>query len=147
MRESGAFYSNEFNLDLFYKNWIKDKNMYIENFYLQNGAGLSRSSYADAQFFGQLLFFIDRSNFESELKYSLPIAGTDGTLKKIFKDKHYSKATRLKTGRLKDVFSLAGYLKSKSGEEYIIVFSLNGKQYQKSLNFIDEILDFLYKTT
>jgi D-alanyl-D-alanine carboxypeptidase/D-alanyl-D-alanine-endopeptidase (penicillin-binding protein 4) len=147
MRESGTFYANEFNLDLFYKNWIKDKNIYIDNFYLQNGAGLSRSSYADAQFFGQLLFFIDRSNFESELKYSLPIAGTDGTLKKIFKDKHYSKATRLKTGRLKDVFSLAGYLKSKSGEEYIIVFALRGKQYQKSLNFIDEILDFLYKTT
>ena len=51
----------------------------------------------------------------------------------------------LKTGRLKNVFALSGFMKSSKGEEYIVTFVLNGPQYQSFLKFIEQSLDYLYQ--
>jgi len=91
------------------------------------------------------LAFIEESDWKSEIISSLPIAGIDGTLKSMFKEKSFSNATHLKTGRLKNVFALSGFMKSSKGEEYIVTFVLNGPQYQSFLKFIEQSLDYLYQ--
>jgi D-alanyl-D-alanine carboxypeptidase/D-alanyl-D-alanine-endopeptidase (penicillin-binding protein 4) len=57
-----------------------------------------------------------------ELMSSLPISGTDGTLKR-------SAATpgraHLKTGSLRDVAAVAGYVLSNSGKRYVLVAIVN----------------------
>jgi D-alanyl-D-alanine carboxypeptidase/D-alanyl-D-alanine-endopeptidase (penicillin-binding protein 4) len=54
----------------------------------------------------------------SELMSSLPISGLDGTLRR-------SRATpgraHLKTGSLRDVAAVAGYVLSNSGRRYVVV--------------------------
>ncbi len=66
-----------------------------------------------------------------ELLVSLPIAGVDGTLKKRFKDPALSGRLRAKTGLLDGVATLAGQLKTRSGDEVLFAFfdqsNLSGK--------------------
>jgi len=52
---------------------------------------------------------------------SLPLSGLDGTLRRRFRNEGLTGRMHLKTGRLTDVFALAGYVRSKSGAEYVVV--------------------------
>ena len=60
------------------------------------GRVLSRSSHANTFLFQEVLAFIEESDWKSEIISSLPIAGIDGTLKTMFKEKSFSNATHLK---------------------------------------------------
>jgi D-alanyl-D-alanine carboxypeptidase/D-alanyl-D-alanine-endopeptidase (penicillin-binding protein 4) len=61
----------------------------------------------------------------SELMSSLPVTGLDGTLRR-------SRATpgraHLKTGSLRDVAGVAGYVLSDSGRRYVLVAVVNHAQ-------------------
>ena len=145
MKQKTEFEADEFNTDIFFKSWFEKKGINFNEFFIENGAGLSRDSYANTLLFQEVLTFIVESNWKSEIISSLPIAGIDGTLKSMFKEKSFSNATHLKTGRLKNVFALSGFMKSSKGEEYIVTFVLNGPQYQSFLKFIEQSLDYLYQ--
>ena len=87
-----------------------------------NGSGLSRDSRLSATLLGRLLQSAWSSAVMSELMSSLPVAGIDGTLKR-------AKATpgraHLKTGSLRDVVGVAGYVLADSGRRYIVVGIVN----------------------
>jgi len=145
MKQKTEFEADEFNTDIFFKSWFEKQEINFNEFFIENGAGLSRSSYANTLLFQEVLTFIVESDWKSEIISTLPIAGIDGTLKSMFKEKSFSNATHLKTGRLKNVFALSGFMKSSKGEEYIVTFVLNGPQYQSFLKFIEQSLDYLYQ--
>ena len=145
MKQKTEFEADEFNTDIFFKSWFEKQEINFNEFFIENGAGLSRDSYANTLLFQEVLTFIVESDWKSEIISSLPIAGIDGTLKSMFKEKSFSNATHLKTGRLKNVFALSGFMKSSKGEEYIVTFVLNGPQYQSFLKFIEQSLDYLYQ--
>ena len=63
MREGSQLSPNEFNTNLFYSQWLQEKNINAESFYLENGAGLSRESYATTQFFLDVLDYIHKSKY------------------------------------------------------------------------------------
>ena len=87
-----------------------------------NGSGLSRDSRLSATLLGRLLQSAWSSAVMSELMSSLPVAGIDGTLKR-------ANATpgraHLKTGSLRDVVGVAGYVLADSGRRYIVVGIVN----------------------
>jgi D-alanyl-D-alanine carboxypeptidase/D-alanyl-D-alanine-endopeptidase (penicillin-binding protein 4) len=87
-----------------------------------NGSGLSRDSRLSAALLGRLLQSAWSSAVMSELMSSLPVAGVDGTLKR-------AKATpgraHLKTGSLRDVVGVAGYVLADSGRRYVVVGIVN----------------------
>lgn len=88
---------------------------------LDNGAGLSRSERISAQALAHLLQTAYRSPQMPELMSSLPISGVDGTLKR-------SKApvsAHLKTGSLRDVAAVAGYVHAASGQRYVLIAIVN----------------------
>jgi D-alanyl-D-alanine carboxypeptidase/D-alanyl-D-alanine-endopeptidase (penicillin-binding protein 4) len=58
----------------------------------------------------------------SELMSSLPVSGLDGTLKR---SKAEPGRAHLKTGSLRDVAAVAGYVLSNSGKRYVVVAVLN----------------------
>lgn len=145
MKQKTEFDADEFNVDIYFKSWFEKKGINTNEFFIENGAGLSRRSHANTFLFQEVLAFIEESDWKSEIISSLPIAGNDGTLKSMFKEKSFSNATHLKTGRLKNVFALSGFMKSSKGEEYIVTFVLNGPQYQSFLKFIEQSLDYLYQ--
>jgi serine-type D-Ala-D-Ala carboxypeptidase/endopeptidase (penicillin-binding protein 4) len=89
---------------------------------IDNGSGLSRDSRASAQLLARLLQAAWASPVMPELMSSLPVSGIDGTLKR-------SRATlgraHLKTGSLRDVNGVAGYVLSSSGRRYVVVAIVN----------------------
>ena len=89
---------------------------------IDNGSGLSRESRVSAQLLAKLLLSAWASPVMPELMASLPVAGIDGTLKR-------SRATlgraHLKTGSLRDVAGIAGYVLANSGRRYVVVAIAN----------------------
>jgi serine-type D-Ala-D-Ala carboxypeptidase/endopeptidase (penicillin-binding protein 4) len=89
---------------------------------IDNGSGLSRSQRITAARLARLLLYVNDSPVMSELMSSLPITGTDGTLRR-------SRATagraHLKTGSLRDVAGVAGWVLSNSGKRYVVVALIN----------------------
>ena len=89
---------------------------------IDNGSGLSRESRASAQLLARLLQAAWASPVMPELMSSLPVSGVDGTLRR-------SRATlgrsHLKTGSLRDVNGVAGYVLSSSGRRYVVVAIIN----------------------
>lgn len=89
---------------------------------MDNGAGLSRTSRVTARGLVKLLQVAYASPTMPELMASLPIVGLDGTLKR-------SRATpgsaHLKTGSLRDVMALGGYVHSADGRRLCLVALVN----------------------
>jgi D-alanyl-D-alanine carboxypeptidase/D-alanyl-D-alanine-endopeptidase (penicillin-binding protein 4) len=89
---------------------------------IDNGSGLSRDARVSAELLARLLLVAWASPVMPELTSSLPVSGVDGTLKR-------SRATlgraHLKTGSLRDVAGIAGYVLANSGRRYAVVAIAN----------------------
>ncbi len=89
---------------------------------LDNGSGLSRETRLSAQQLTRLLQLAWASPWMSELMSSLPVSGTDGTLRR---QRNTSAQAHLKTGSLRDVAGLAGYVLGDSGRHVTLVAIIN----------------------
>jgi D-alanyl-D-alanine carboxypeptidase/D-alanyl-D-alanine-endopeptidase (penicillin-binding protein 4) len=89
---------------------------------IDNGSGLSRDGRVSARLLMRLLQTAWASPVMPELMSSLPVSGVDGTLKR-------SRATlgraHLKTGSLRDVAGVAGYVLANSGRRFVVVAIVN----------------------
>ena len=101
----------------------------ISRIKVDNGCGLSRSGRADALFFSSLLD-VAYEDYGRKWLECLSIAGEDGTIKKRF-DRLLSGKAWMKTGSLRNVKNIAGYVASKNGELYTVVILCEGA-YAKS---------------
>jgi D-alanyl-D-alanine carboxypeptidase/D-alanyl-D-alanine-endopeptidase (penicillin-binding protein 4) len=61
----------------------------------------------------------------AELQASLPILGVDGSVKRRLKESPAAGRAHLKTGTLEGVKTMAGYVRSKNGKQWIVVFFIN----------------------
>ena len=103
-----------------------------------NGSGLSREERISAQGLARLLQAAWASPTMSELMSSLPITGIDGTLKR-------SKAqavAHLKTGSLRDVAGIAGYVDTASGKRLILVAVLNHPNANAARPALDAMMEW-----
>ena len=89
---------------------------------LDNGAGLSRESRISTLALARLLQQAWGSAVMSELMSSLPVSGLDGTLRR---SRVGDGRAHLKTGSLRDVAGVAGYVLSDSGRRYVLVAIVN----------------------
>ncbi len=110
---------------------------------LENGSGLSRRERITAKMLGQMLGKAYRSPFQTAFVDSLPIAGTDGTLKTRFK--HIGPPLRLKTGTLKNVRALAGYYLDDKRPLAVVVL-LNSPRAGGLLEELDALVTRIVQT-
>jgi D-alanyl-D-alanine carboxypeptidase/D-alanyl-D-alanine-endopeptidase (penicillin-binding protein 4) len=90
---------------------------------ISNGAGLSREDRISAAALARLLQYAWTSPLMPELMSSLPISGLDGTLRPSRWQAEGS--AHLKTGSLRDVTAIAGYVHSPEGRRYVLVAIVN----------------------
>lgn len=90
---------------------------------MDNGAGLSRDGRISAQALGRMLQAAWASPSMPELMASLPIVGVDGTLRRT--QGRATGSAHLKTGTLRDVSAMAGYVHAASGKRYVLVAFIN----------------------
>jgi D-alanyl-D-alanine carboxypeptidase/D-alanyl-D-alanine-endopeptidase (penicillin-binding protein 4) len=91
-------------------------------FTLDNGAGLSREARASAHALAALLQAAWASPVMPEFVASLPVSGIDGTLRRA---RSATGRAHLKTGSLRDVAAVAGYVLGTSGRRYVLVAVIN----------------------
>ncbi len=91
---------------------------------LDNGAGLSREARVSAASLARMLQAAWASPVMPELLSSLPIAGTDGTLRRSAMGRA-AHAAHIKTGTLRDVSALAGIVHGAGGRRYVVVALAN----------------------
>jgi D-alanyl-D-alanine carboxypeptidase/D-alanyl-D-alanine-endopeptidase (penicillin-binding protein 4) len=92
---------------------------------LENGAGLSRIERISAEALNQLLRAAYRSPLFAEFESALPIVAIDGTLKRRFNGSSLTGNAHLKTGTLRGVSALAGYVVTARGERVSFVMLVN----------------------
>ncbi len=127
------------------KQWLRSQKIPVENFHLENSAGLSRSTRLSALQLGRALKAVYTKPYMPELLSSLPIAGVDGTMAGRKLIRAALGKMHLKTGLLDNVRSIAGYYLNPKGHRYVVVILHNhvmahtrrGKQLQnRILNWI-----------
>jgi len=119
--------------------WLKQQQLDFPELVLENGAGLSRIERISAAHLAQLLQRAAAHPLSAELQASLPILGVDGTMRKRLKESPATSHAHIKSGTLEGVKTLAGYVRSQSGSEWVVVFFINhpnakyGKKAQDAL--------------
>jgi len=111
-----------------------------EHAVIDNGSGLSRETRLTAQQLARVLQSAWASPVMPELLASLPVSGTDGTLTR-------SKATpgraHLKTGSLRDVAGVAGYVLAQGGRRYVVVAVINHPNANAARPAIDTLVQWV----
>ena len=104
-----------------------------------NGSGLSRETRVSALALGRLLQAAWASPVMPELMSSLPVAGVDGTLRRT---KASPGRAHLKTGSLRDVVGIAGYVLGDSGRRYVLVAIVNHANANGARPALDALVDW-----
>ena len=129
------------------REWLDSINIHAPELVLDNGSGLSRKTQISARNLGKLLEHAWRSPLRAEFMSSLPIAGLDGTMRKRLRKDVPVGNLRIKTGLLRSVRSMAGYVRSENGRQYLVVSMQNYPGIQNTTGTLiqDELLKWLYK--
>ena len=106
---------------------------------VRNGSGLSRESRLTARALARLLQAAWASPVMPELMSSLPVAGVDGTLKKA---RSTPGRSHLKTGSLRDVAGIAGYVLGDSGRRYVVVAIVNDGNAGAARPALEALIDW-----
>ncbi|WP_413816402.1 D-alanyl-D-alanine carboxypeptidase/D-alanyl-D-alanine-endopeptidase [Pigmentiphaga sp.] len=110
---------------------------------VDNGSGLSRDGRVSADSLARLLAAAWRSPVMPEFVSSLAISGVDGTVRRRLRDSEAAGLAHLKSGSLRDVRALAGYVLSASGHRYLVVSVVNDERAQQANGFNDKLIDWL----
>ncbi len=92
---------------------------------LEEGSGLSRKDLVTPNATIALLKFMDKHKLGQGYKEGLPIAGVDGTLERRMRGTAAEKNVHAKTGTLRFVYALSGYVTTAAGERLAFSIMLN----------------------
>lgn len=98
---------------------------------IENGSGLSRIAHFSAKQMASLLDIAYRDAYMPEFLASLSLSGRDGTLYKRFKNEDLAGRAHLKTGTIKNVTAISGYMLNRQGKRLIVVIQQNGKDVRQ----------------
>ena len=112
---------------------------------LENGSGLSRHERSNAAALTRLLQVAATGPHAQVFQNSLGVAGVDGTVARL-KERNPNAAAIgqawLKTGSLRDVSALAGYVQGASGQRYSLVAMINHDQAPAARAALDALLEW-----
>ena len=110
------------------RDWMRAHRIDDTGFVIENGSGLSRVERITPQQMAYLLQAGLRSNWAPEFQSSMPIAAIDGTLRRRLQGTAAAGRARLKTGTLRNVVALAGYVPDADGVQNVFVAFVNSEQ-------------------
>lgn len=127
--------------------WLQEKGLSAPELYVENGSGLSRRSRISARSMGTLLLAAYRSPLMPEFVSSLPLVGIDGTMRKRLKQSPVRGRAHIKTGTLRDASAIAGYVKARGGDDYVVVVFLNHERARghRARAVQDALLQWVYE--
>jgi len=127
------------------KGWLVNKRIEAPELVIENGSGLSRIERISAGTMGKMLAAAWRSPLMPEFISSLPIAAFDGTMRNRLKDAGVAGKAHIKTGGLREVRTIAGYLIAASGKRYVVVNFINHPNAGAGRPAQDALLQWIYE--
>jgi D-alanyl-D-alanine carboxypeptidase/D-alanyl-D-alanine-endopeptidase (penicillin-binding protein 4) len=132
---------------------LKRHGIPLDRIAIVNGSGLFKGNLVAASHFAKLLVAVHNDTaIRAEFLAHLAIGGADGTLSDRFRDMPAKRIVRAKTGTLKDVIALSGYVLGPMPERVfafsVIANEIAGKQHKaKSLadDIVRAIASFLWR--
>jgi serine-type D-Ala-D-Ala carboxypeptidase/endopeptidase (penicillin-binding protein 4) len=123
--------------------WMKENGIDDAGLVLENGSGLSRGERIRPEQLAKVLEVARASPWAPEFVAALPIVGYDGGMRTRLKDSPAIGKARIKTGTLRDVSAVAGYVENVAGERLIVVAMINHPRATGSVArpILDALLD------
>ena len=105
--------------------WMQRHNISTEGMLIDNGSGLSRTGRIAPLQLAGVLQAMQQSVWAPEFQSSLPIVALDGTMRKRLLGSPAASRARIKTGTLKNVVAIAGYVPDANNQLCVVVAMIN----------------------
>jgi serine-type D-Ala-D-Ala carboxypeptidase/endopeptidase (penicillin-binding protein 4) len=126
------------------KKWLTENTVATGEIKIHDGSGLSRLDFVTPEAVGRALIFAAQSKFADVFTNSLPVAGTDGTLRGRLGNVRGK--VLAKTGSITYVNALAGYAKNANDETFAFVVVCNNQTRKENSSVVlDAIASTLTK--
>jgi D-alanyl-D-alanine carboxypeptidase/D-alanyl-D-alanine-endopeptidase (penicillin-binding protein 4) len=126
------------------KSWLQSRGRNTDSFVIENGSGLSRIERVSAQDLGQMLIDAYQGPRMAELMASLPILSLDGTLSRRLRRTPVSGRAHMKTGSIRAVKAIAGYVLDAKGRRNVVVMLVNDVKAASSKKAQDALINWVY---
>jgi D-alanyl-D-alanine carboxypeptidase/D-alanyl-D-alanine-endopeptidase (penicillin-binding protein 4) len=110
------------------RRWLRAAGIDDAGLVTDNGSGLSRSERISPWQLARALAVASQGRHAADLAMSLPTAGVDGTMRNRLKASPAAGWARLKTGTLRNVVALAGYVRDAQGRPWAVAMMINDEQ-------------------
>lgn len=122
--------------------WLQQHGLWARGMRIDGGSGLSSNTKVAPSVLAKAVGFALANPKYADVMYGLPIAGVNGTMKNRFNDaaeRAGRNVVHAKTGSLKKVNALAGYLRTADGELLTFAFGAtqDGKHATAAGNWLD----------
>lgn len=127
------------------REWLARYGIVDQGLVIENGSGLSRLDRINAQQLAGILRVAANSNWYPEFAASLPIVGIDGSMRNRLKASKAEGRARIKTGYLKNVMAVAGYVRDLQDKDWIVVAIVNTDEQvaSKAKPALDEVINWV----
>ncbi len=127
------------------RGWLANKGIVAPEIVVENGSGLSRAERLSAVTMGKMLAAAWRSPLMPEFISSLPVAAYDGTMRNRLKEAGVAGRAHIKTGGLREVRTIAGFVMAASGKRYVVVNFINHPNAASGRTAQDALLQWVYE--
>ncbi|WP_338849671.1 D-alanyl-D-alanine carboxypeptidase [Massilia sp. W12] len=111
--------------------------------FLDNGSGLSRRERISPAGMVRVLQLAWRAPHMPEFIASMPLVGVDGTMRRRLLQSPAQGQAHIKTGTLKDVRSVAGYVLAQSGQRYALAAFVNHSNPESGRALLDKVIEWV----
>jgi len=125
------------------RRWFTEHAIGTDGLALDNGSGLSRGERITPRQLALVLKNGHAGPHAPELLASLPVAGVDGTMRNRLKGSPAAGWARLKTGTLRDVAALAGFVHDDGGRPWVLVAMVHHDQAGWARPALDALADWI----
>jgi len=127
------------------RQWYANQGLAMPSLVLENGSGLSRIERISAEDLTAMLVHADGSIHAPVFEDTLPQVGIDGTMRTRLRRHPVAGNAFIKTGTLRDVRAIAGYVTAASGERYAVALLINGPRAEGARSAQDALLRWVYQ--
>ena len=127
------------------RNWFTKNKLSDQGLIIENGSGLSRIDRISALQLASILRIAHNSFWQAEFASSLPIVALDGSMKNRLKASAAEGRARIKTGTLRNVMAIAGYVRDPNQQDWILVAFINTEDASamRGKAVLDELINWL----
>jgi D-alanyl-D-alanine carboxypeptidase/D-alanyl-D-alanine-endopeptidase (penicillin-binding protein 4) len=126
------------------RDWLGARGLDFPELVIENGSGLSRNERISAAHLGQLLLRAWETPLMPEFISSLPLLGTDGTLRRRLPGSPVAGRAHMKTGYLDGVRALAGYVQDRDGRNLVVVSVVNHANALQAQPFQEAVVEWAH---